>query len=191
MINKMILAGACIAAMVSCHESQKASARITQIEQASDAYNKTLENQPSNKSVSDQVFAFVMGKDMDDRHRTWPESITVGKQYTAYVKKQVEDSALMLEPVTALIKGTVEDITKTPNDAKVGDCWFCKYGQWLPSHLPVESFYCVLTIQKIPPNTPMPPQTLQDGGYRSWRIVEGMSDGTVKTGSHGGPAPTE
>ena len=129
-----------------------------------------------------------MSKDMDDRHKTWPESITVGKQYTAYVEKQAQDSALMLEPVTALIKGTVEDISETPNDAKVGDCWFCKYGQWISSRLPVESFYCVLTIQKIPPNA-CDPQTLQDGGYRCWKIVQGISDGTVKTGEHGGPAP--
>ena len=55
MMNKIILAGALIAAMVSCNQSQQASDRITQIEQAINAYNKTLANQPSSRAFGSSV----------------------------------------------------------------------------------------------------------------------------------------
>jgi hypothetical protein len=162
MMNKIILAGIAILAVVSCHESQRALARISQIEQAIDLFNKNLATQHDNTN----------------RHNTWPESITVGKQYTAYVG---QDYGASFAPFKAVIKGSVEDGHFLPDDAKVGDCWFVKR----------ENAYKVLIIQKIPPNTPVIPQTLQDGGYRLFAIVEGMSVSPVTFVSNSAPAPIE
>jgi hypothetical protein len=117
-------------------------------------------------------------KEQPNRPGTWPETVIVGKQYTAYVG---QDYGASFIPVKAMIKGSVEDGYFIPNDAKVGDCWFVKS----------ENLYKVLIIQKIPPNTPIIPQTLQDGGYRLFTIVEGMCSSPEKFASHGAPAPTE
>ena len=121
---------------------------------------------------------YAAPKEQHNRSGTWPEAVVVGKQYTAYIP---DNDGVGLAPVKALIKGTVEDSYFILNDAKVGDCWFCKG----------ENVYKVLIIAKIPPNTPVVGNTLQDGGYRLFEIVKGMSAGPEQFASHGAPAPTE
>jgi hypothetical protein len=121
---------------------------------------------------------YAAPKEQHNRSGTWPEAVIVGKQYTAYIG---DNEGAGFIPVKAVIKGSVEAGVFIPNGAKVGDCWFVKS----------ENVYKVLIIQKIPPNTPVIPQTLQDGGYRLFEIVEGMSPGPEKFASNGAPAPTE
>src|SRR5271166_2660218 len=108
----------------SYQDSQKALARIDQMEQTVSSI----------KSRGNQQGDFIFAASLDDRNRhdTWPDSVIVGKQYTAYVDEYAGPDAVTvgkqdsLTPVTVLIKGTIEEKQKIPVERALGDCWFCK-----------------------------------------------------------------